>query len=399
MVLIKFGDISILHTGDWKFDSNPLVGDVTNEEKFKQIGRDGVDYLICDSTNSWEERATESEGLAKENLDILVRNNKGKRIIVSCFSSNVARISGLIDIAEKYNRKICFLGKSMLRIINASYKTGYLTPRKNIITPEQVSQHKPGEIMIVCTGSQGEKGSVLQRVSHDAHTQIKFHRGDVVVFSSRVIPGNEIEITAIKNNFVKRGIEIIDTSYHSTIHVSGHPSRPEVKRLLELTQPANVIPVHGDALHLLGIKNLCFANGYKNVLIPHNGALIALKTIKDNQLVNHPEIVESIKVGEDGLDGKQIISLESKLLQTRKNLSENGCIFITFKPNEKPLISNCGVLPSKIINNNYYLNHIDKILKKHLINNEERTIRFTANQISGFIYENYGKSPVVIIHT
>ncbi len=396
MIIIKYGGLTLLHTGDWKLDCDPVLGPTTDEARIAKIGNEGVDYLICDSTNSMEEDATGSESIVRDTMDEIVKKYKNRRIVLSCFSSNVARIKAYMDIAKKYNKQVCFLGRSFKRIITIAQKTGYLLDEPHIVAQEdlhKLTKQEMDKLLIMCTGSQGENKSVLHRVVYDLHNTLKIDKNDIVVFSARVIPGNEMDISLIKNNLMARQVTVIDTSDYNDVHVSGHPSQPELKRLFELAQPKHIIPVHGDRMHLVGLEQFARSLGYKSVLVPYNGAVIRLTKQK-------PEIILKVNAAIDGLDGKTIVNMGSKFLATRSKIGEHGCLFVV-AVNDNIEIYNCGVVPGNIINDNRkdsYINTIKHIVKTYLINNDEQTIKNTAAQINSYIYDKYGKIPVVIIH-
>lgn len=396
MIIIKYGGLTLLHTGDWKLDHDPLVGPVTNEKRIAEIGAEGVDYLICDSTNSMEEVATGSESIVRDAMDKLIQKYKNRRVILSCFSSNVARIKSYSDIAKKYNKKVCFLGRSFKRIIGIAQKTGYLMDEPHIIQQEdlfKLTKEEMSKLMIMCTGSQGENKSVLHRVVYDLHNVLKIDKNDVVIFSARVIPGNENEIALIKNNLMARQVTVIDASDYDDIHVSGHPSQPELKRLFELAKPKHIIPVHGDRMHLVGLEQFARSLGFKSVLVPYNGAVIRITKQK-------PEILFKVNACIDGLDGKTLVNMGAQFLQTRMRIGENGCVFIVVVENDITIYS-CGMLPGNIINDNKkdsYTNTVKHIVRTNLVNNDEQSVKNTASQVGLFLYERYGKSPIVIIH-
>lgn len=390
MIVIKYGGLTILHTGDWKLDHDPVLGPVTNEKKISKLGDEGVDFLLCDSTNALVVDPTKSEGEVRDTMDAIVRKYKNKRIIVSCFSSNVARIKAMVEITKKYGRKLCLLGRSFTRILNISYKTRYLDEQPHIIPQEDIDKYPANTVVIMCTGSQGEQKSVLHRVTYDLHNFLKIDKRDVVVFSAKAIPGNEKDVAMIKNNLMGRGVEVLDPSDYEGLHASGHPSQPELKRMFDLVRPKYVVPVHGDRMHLVGLENFARSLGYRNTIVPRNGSVIRLND-------KEPRVVFIVQSGVDGLDGKVVVNMESQFLTTRARIGEQGCLTVVAH-NEKIDLYNCGILPSKIINGTAYNQDIKKIVKQHLVDGSDATIKATAAQLSMFFYEKYGKNPVIIIH-
>lgn len=389
----KFGNA--LHTGDWKFDDDPIVGCTTNYQEIISIGDNGgVDVLICDSTNSLEKTPTPSEGEARENLEILIKSLSGKRIIISCFASNVARVRSIIDIAKSVGRKVILQGRSLTKIFNAAVEHKYLNLDSHILHPDNMAKLKKEETLVICTGSQGEPGSVLQKLANDLFRPFKIEKGDAVVFCSRVIPGNELETKFLKNQFIRMGAEVIDASVDNKIHVSGHPSRPEIAQMIDMCKPKVVLPVHGDAYHLKGVAEVANECGVENVIIPFNGAMI--------HLGKHMKIIEKVHSGIDGVDGKSVISMESQMLKTRNYIYQEGCVFITLT-SKRPIISYCGVLPHKVINNQDFQRTVNKIIYSVINKAPENTLlkdltASVSGAVGSYISDHYGKRPVVIVH-
>ena len=377
----------ILHTGDWKFDDDPIVGLTTPKNRFKEIGDEGIDAIICDSTNAMEEKHTPSEGLAKKNLSKLIRTLHGKKIFVSCFASNVARVASLIDIAKENNRKVVLLGRSIEFVTGLAQREGYIGQLEHIIKPSEAKTVPKDKLMVICTGSQGEKGAVLHKLANEGYfNPLNVEEGDVVVFSSRVIPGNELPILDIKNKLIRRNIEVIDT-HHSEIHVSGHPSAVELREMFKLIRPKVVIPVHGDAYHLKASKDVANSVGFKNVLVPFNGALI--------DLLNGPKIIDKVEITKCGTDGRQLVGLDSNMLQTRKQMGEHGVIFLILSRDYYvKSVYTYGVLPNRIISNHKYVGTIKNIISSCKNNDIKDINAFVRDEIM----KRFKKSPVVITH-
>lgn len=388
MILVHMGNKTILHTGDWKLDDEPMLGPTTDEKSLSILGDRGIDVLICDSTNALEPNKSESEGEAKRNLLKLISKYKDRNVFVSFFSSNLARLQSIKQIAQELgNKKVFLVGRSLQRMFQAAVKTGYMK-ESDFIT--NLNTQVPKNSIFVCTGSQGEENAVLQKLAYDLHRNIKINAGDVLIFSSRVIPGNDISISTLKNAFIGKGIEVIDTIllHNKNIHVSGHPGQPEIKRILDLTRPKLVIPVHGDFVHTHGLAYVAREYGYENVLIPHNGSLINLDI---------EEIVNSLPAETLCVDGNQLINLESNMLKTRKILGQNGVISISIINNDIQ-ISFCGLFNSIVLNNKRAMKNIHNEIEKVL---EERIVD-CAGKIHSVISQHirivYGKTPLIIIH-
>ena len=239
---------TVLHTGDWKLDEEPLVGEPATEEELAELGDEGILALVCDSTNVFNPVPSGSEGAVYRGLLEEVQRHSGKRVLVTTFASNVARLQTLAEVAQETGRKLCVAGRSLDRIIEVSKACGYLTQMPPVVDFEEAMNLRRGEVLIVATGGQGEPRAALARIADDSHP-IALEEGDVVLFSSRVIPGNELAIGKIQNQLALRGIVMV-TDRQSHIHVSGHPGRPELEALYSWIRPQVLVPVHGEVRHM-----------------------------------------------------------------------------------------------------------------------------------------------------
>ena len=350
---------TVLHTGDWKCDPNPLIGDKIDEKKLKQIGDEGVLAMICDSTNVFSMGRSGSEMDVRNNmLKIFQRLNK--RIIVTSFASNVARMESVFYCAEKTGRQISLVGRSMHRIFKAARECGYL---KNVIEPidprdaKNISREK---IIYLCTGSQGEPMGAMMRIANYIHPDVFIERGDTVIFSSKIIPGNEKKLFKLHNQLVKEGVEVISEE-NEFIHVSGHPNREDLKDMYNWVRPKSIIPVHGEHRHI--IEHVKFA---KEMQIPHtvkveNGDIV--KFSNDHK----PEVFDKAPSGRLYVDGNVAVEEDSKSIKERRNISANGIldvtILVTPKGNihNKPILNYSG-LP--INNDDDYQYEIENIIEK-----------------------------------
>ncbi len=332
---------AILHTGDWKVDPNPLIGGNINSSRLKEIGNEGVLAMICDSTNVFSIGRSGSElDVRKSILKIMGRLKK--RIIITSFASNVARMETVFYCAEKTGRQISLLGRSMHRIYKAARKCGYL---KNIIEPidprdaKNISRDK---IVYLCTGSQGEPMGALKRISSHVHPDVLLEKNDAVIFSSKIIPGNEKKLYKLHNQLIKDGIEVISED-NEFVHVSGHPNREDLKDMYNWVKPKCVIPVHGEHRHM--IEHVNFA---KEMKVPYpiqieNGDIVKLASGKK------PEIFDKAPNGRLYLDGNIGVEGDSQSIKDRKNIAANGyievTIMITSKGNlyQRPIISFKGL--------------------------------------------------------
>lgn len=323
-VLIKTDAATIFHTGDWKIDRNPLVGKAIEEEQLKKIGDAGVDALVCDSTNVFCEGDSGSENDVRDNLIEMIGTYKKEALFVSCFASNLARLETIALAAQKHGRQVAIVGRGFHKINEIARKLGYLGK-----TPPFISMHKAkdlprSKVLYLCSGSQGETRAALSRIASEMHADIKMAQGDVVIFSSRVIPGNEKSIIALKNKITKLGVKVVHERSHE-IHVSGHPSRNDLVQMYEWIRPKTVIPVHGELVHMVEQGRLAKKSGVPHVVIPENGTLIEIAS-------SGAAIVEEVPTGRLALDGNQLLSLSHSSLKERHRLSTDGVasVVLTF---------------------------------------------------------------------
>ena len=327
---------TILHTGDWKCDLDPLIGDKINEKRLRKIGEEGVLTMICDSTNVFSPGRAGSESDVRKNL-LKIIDRIQKRIIVTSFASNVARMESIFYCAEKSGRKISLVGRSMNRIYKAAKQCGYL---KNIIEPidprdaKNISREK---ILYLCTGSQGEPMGAMMRIANYTHPDIFLEKGDTVIFSSKIIPGNEKKLYKLHNQLVKENIEVI-TEEDEFVHVSGHPNREDLKDMYEWIKPKSVIPVHGEHRHMM--EHINFA---KEMQVPYpvkvqNGDIVKLYP------GDSPKVYDKAPSGRLYVDGNVSVEEEAQSIKERKNLSNNGFMEITILINSKGNIHNKPIL-------------------------------------------------------
>ena len=264
----------IFHTGDWKLDDEPQIGVPATAAELTTIGDDGVLALVCDSTNVFNPEASGSEGEVLRGLLAEVEKHAGKRVLVTTFASNVARLQTLAAVAEATGRRLCVTGRSLDRIITAAQASGYLKGFPQTVDPDTAMNLPRGDVLIVATGGQGEPRAALARIA-DGHHDIELERGDVVLFSSRQIPGNEIAIGRIQNKLAGDGITIV-TDRQSPIHVSGHPGRPELLELYSWIRPQILVPVHGEVRHMGEQARLGKQAGIPKQVFQKNGDLVRL---------------------------------------------------------------------------------------------------------------------------
>ncbi|MBR9834257.1 MAG: ribonuclease J, partial [Alphaproteobacteria bacterium] len=300
----------IMHTGDWKIDPDPLVGEETDVETLTRMGDEGVLAMVCDSTNVFVEGESGSEGTVRTNLIELIGTLKGK-VAVTTFASNVARVATVIEAARQAGRSVCLLGRSMHKITKAAVETGVIKNLPDLVDEENAGSFPDDKILYLCTGSQGEARAALGRIAYGEHRNDTLGEDDTVIFSSRVIPGNEKGIFAMQNTLAESGVRIItDRDRAKPIHVSGHPARDELRRMYQWVRPQIAVPVHGERRHI--VEHAAYARGLQvgQAVTPRNGDLIRLAPGK-------PETVDIVPNGRMYLDGNRMVPAGSEGLRER----------------------------------------------------------------------------------
>jgi ribonuclease J len=320
MLAIKTANGNVLHTGDWKFDSEPLVGEVTDEEKLKSFGREGIMALVGDSTNALVAGRSGSERTVQDEFVRLFSQIK-QRIVVTCFASNIARVRSIAFAAKANGRYVTLVGRSMWRNTETAEECGYLPEFNEFLSENEAMLSPRDKIVMICTGCQGEPRSALPRISSSDHPEVELDAGDTVLFSSREIPGNEKAIARLQNGLIAKGLKII-TPDHAPIHVSGHPAQEELVELYQWTRPQLAIPVHGEARHQTEHARIASECQVPNVLIPSNGQIIRLGP-------GVHEVVTTVPHGRLGLDGKHLRRLDHGGAQNRKKMSYHGAAVVT----------------------------------------------------------------------
>ena len=312
-----YGDV--FHTGDWKLDDEPQIGIPATARELTEIGDNGVLALVCDSTNVFNPEPSGSEGGVLRGLTAELAKHKGKRVLVTTFASNVARLQTLGAVAKAGKRRLCVAGRSLDRIIATAKASGYLRDFPEIIDFATAMNCPRGEVMIIATGGQGEPRAALARIAESNHT-IALEEGDVVLFSSREIPGNEIAIGRIQNILALRGVELV-SGKQSPIHVSGHPGRPELEALYGWIRPQVLIPVHGEVRHMREQTRLGRASGIKQTVFQKNGDLVRLAPGK-------PGKFGEVRAGRLVLDGDIIAAADGEAMVMRRRLAFNGVVMV-----------------------------------------------------------------------
>ena len=338
-LLIKSPSANIFHTGDWKIDNDPLIGDGFNNKDLLNFHDLKIDALVCDSTNAIVPGRSGSELDVKNSLEKIIGGIDG-RIFISTFASNVARLYSIAQSAAKHDRHVVLSGRGMHKIVNAAKSVGILKGLPEFVDEEDAGYLPAEKTLILCTGSQGEFRAALSKIARDQHQHIVAERGDTVIFSSKVIPGNESGILSLQNLFAKKGIKII-TGNDEFVHVSGHPCQDELLEMFNLIKPNAIIPVHGEFRHLTANANLAEANGITKSLVIENGTIVK---ISDKDITIDGEVDS----GRLYKDGKIIVYDYESASNERSKISQSGLVVISIvmvnnKIKGKPVIKTFGL--------------------------------------------------------
>jgi ribonuclease J len=331
---------TVLHTGDWKLDANPLVGPPTNEAALAELGEKGVLAIVCDSTNAMVEGHSGSELDVRRSLTALIRDLRG-RVAVTCFASNVARMESVALAARDAGRSVAIVGRSLRNMDAAARECGYLKTLPPFLTEDDIDDVDDDNILMLITGSQGEDRSALSRIARDDHPRVSLGEGDTVIYSSRMIPGNERAIGTVQDNLVRRGVRLMTDDDH-LVHVSGHPARDELRRMYRLVKPRYAIPVHGEWRHLSAHAELAREAGATPFMM-EDGDIITLSP-------GRPAITDSAPVGRLVLDGTRIVPLKGEVMAARRRMLFNGIVVASIAVDQagalrgRPKISAPGLL-------------------------------------------------------
>lgn len=317
---------TVLHTGDWKIDKSPSLGPLTDSDTIRKLGDDGLLAMVCDSTNVLSSGESGSETAVKESLIKLIAEQEG-RIAVTTFASNVSRVVSICEAAAAADRSVCLLGRSMLRIVDAAEEVGILPKGLRFVDPKDAGHLPKQHVLYLCTGSQGEPRAALSRIARNDHRDLILSEGDTVIFSSKVIPGNDREIYNLQNDLVELGVKII-TEKDEFVHVSGHPCREELRAMYEWARPNIAIPVHGEARHLEEHAVFALELGAEKSFAPRNGDLIRIAP-------EGPERIDEVPAGRIYLDGDVLLPDGAASLRERRKLSYAGALTVSLVLDEK----------------------------------------------------------------
>ena len=318
-IVICTPHVLVFHSGDWKLDQDPLIGNPSDDARLAALGLEGVDVIVCDSTNAMREGRSPSEVEIAESITKIIKDAK-RRVAVTTFASNVARVRAVGDAAKAAGRKLVVSGRALHRVIAVARETGYLPPDFSALDQEQFGYLEPHEVLLLCTGSQGEARAAISRIADDDHPHIELGRGDLVIFSSRPIPGNEKAIGRVQNNLSRLGCDIV-TDSDALVHVTGHPRRDELRQMYGWLKPKLAIPMHGEARHLREHAKLATACGVEKVLPVEDGEMVRFAP-------GPAMIIDEVRVGRFYRDGRLIVPSGEGPVRQRRKLSFVGIVIV-----------------------------------------------------------------------
>ena len=404
MIVLRCGAGTVVHSGDWKFDPTPFIGGPTDFDAIRAVGEEGVLALMGDSTNVFVPGRTGSEAEVRMAMTELFAQYDGQgRIAVACFASNVARLESIAMAAAANDRQCALIGRSLWRMHDAAKENGYLQDAPTFVKEDEAGYFPEDKIVLICTGSQGESRAALSRISDGAHPHVSLGEGDICIFSSRQIPGNERAIGRVQNRLSARGVEIITTEDQPGIHVSGHPAREELAEMYQMLRPQIAIPVHGDARHLREHARLAKACQVPESVVPSNGSLIRLSS-------GHAEIVEWVKgEGAQVVDDGQILGLQSETLRDRRRMLHNGAATVTLVLDAKgnlqadPIVSLVGIADPEDAEDVALdaADALQEVLRKlsNRDRREDEAVREAARRmVRRIVRDEFNKRPVTDVH-
>ena len=379
---------NIFHTGDWNLDDNPTVGDRTNTAALERVGKEGILAMVTDSTNVFRKGRTGSEGVLQESISKLVGKYKGRLVIITTFASNIGRLKSCMIAAQKNGRKVVLMGRAMWRMYTIAKDHGYFDGLPQVYQDKHIQKIEKENLMVIATGSQGEELAVINKLSTGAFKGMQISDGDVIIFSSKIIPGNEKRIYAMFNRLAKLGAVIL-SEMTDFVHVSGHPSQDDLAAMYSLIKPRIAIPVHGECIHIK--RHVEFAKQFVQATIaPYNGCVISISE-------DGPRFVGSIKAAVSYVDGAFLLSATSPIFKLRKKIASEGVLFISYTAKTEDVsISAPGLL--------------DDTHDKDLLEKLEDIVRSTITKrgasstdvktaVVKFIKKFMNKSPKVIVHS
>lgn len=396
-LLITAGGESVFHTGDWKFDEAPMVGEVTDQRRLEELGNKNILAMVSDSTNILNQGSSGSEGELHENLLRLVKERTGRGVIVTTFASHLGRIKSLGKVGQACGRKVVLVGHSLWRMYHAAVASGYLTDMDGFLQLNDVKNLKKSEILYIVTGCQGEDAAAMSRIVRGVHADVKLEQGDSIMLASKIIPGNEKRIFDLLDKCSRNGVETLTELTHH-VHVSGHPSRDEVAKMYSFVKPHIAIPVHGGALRIHEHAKFAKANGAKHSICVANGDVVYLNREK-------PYILGKVDTGYLAVDGKYIIKEKSHIFKERRGMRDHGIIFVLLMLNRNGnVIKNPRVIAPGLFDHIHDRQYVDSMAEevKLAVNagrrRDDHTIRKLVKGLLGKLVKiERGKEPQIMI--
>jgi len=378
----------VVHTGDWKIDPDPMVGETTNVNAFMKLGDEGVLATVCDSTNALVQGHSGSEARVRQALSALIGSLSG-RVAVTAFASNVARLDSVAKAAREHGREIALVGYSMHKIVGAARESGYLGDFPRVIDEADAAQLPARRVLYLCTGSQGEPRAALSRIAAGQHPNVSLGRGDAVIFSSRIIPGNELGIFELQNNLAALGVEVLTEQDHF-VHVSGHPCRDELAEMYRWTRPKVAVPVHGELRHMSEHARLAKSLQVPQAVVVQNGHMLRLAP-------GPAQLVDEVPSGRIFLDGRVLVEESAGYARARRALGYAGMIAITLVLDSKGRVATD---PSIIIDGIPEPVHAvirdaaDEAIKRHKKGDEDALKENVRRAARRAAQDAWGKKPV-----
>jgi len=400
MIAIKTVHGTVIHTGDWKFDNDPVVGGLTDETRIKELGKEGVLALVGDSTGALVAEATPSEKDVQRSFKKIFGNYKN-RIVVTCFASNIARMKSIAMAAHEQGRYVSLVGRSLWRNAEIAESLGYLPEFNNFLSEHEAMQAPRDKIVMICTGCQGEPRAALSRIALFDHPAVDLDRGDVVFYSSREIPGNEKAIARVQNLLIKQGVEVV-TNEQAFIHASGHAGQPDIAKLYEWVRPQLSVPVHGELRHQTEHARLARSLGVPDTLVPENGQLIRLGP-------GIHEVVAEVQAGRWGQDGKMLRALDTQSLKHRRKMNYNGVVVVTLALDKRGMVASDPQVTILGVEEESSVARLREKMAVAILDEVERMPRSTLLDDAAmksaitriakrFLHEIFGKKPIVEVH-
>lgn len=330
-IIIRTEQGALLHTGDWKFDPEPLIDKPSDFIALKRLAKEGVLAVLSDSTNALESEHSRSEAEVRTELAKVIKEIKHGKVVLTCFSTNTVRIESIYKAAKESGKRLAVFGRSMETNIDIAKSEGYLKDF-DYISSDEASKFDNNKVVYLCTGTQGESRAVLTRVAEGNYMDLKLHANDTVIFSSKMIPGNEEAILDVQNNLSKSGINVITPMDNSKIHASGHGSKVELEELYKMLKPQISIPIHGEPIHIFRNNKIAKSCNIKDCITIDNGQFIAIEKGKT------PSIVEIVPTNEVIIDGARQILAANDIFAARRKINYNGAVFISVIMNKSGLV-------------------------------------------------------------